>query len=82
MYTGRGGRRGRRPVQRRLLRLCGAGSMGFSIPAYFFISGISCPKILKGPSAGMDQQQVYGDALTSFIKAIGEGINSLVANAG
>ena len=62
-----------------LIRLCGAGSMGFGIPAYFFISGIYVPEEgdPEGPlTAGMDQQQLYGhDALTSFIKAIGEGIN-------
>jgi hypothetical protein len=62
-----------------LIRLCGAGSMGFGIPAYFFISGIYVPEEgdPEGPlTAGMDQQQLYGnDVLTGFIKAIGEGMN-------
>ena len=62
-----------------LKRLCGAGIMGFGIPAYFFISGLYVPEEgdPEGPlTAGMDQRQLYGhDALTSFIKAIGEGMN-------
>ncbi len=62
-----------------LVRLCGAGSRSFGIPAFFYISGIYLTKDgdPEGPlTAGMDQQQLYGcDVLTSFIIAIGEGMN-------
>ena len=62
-----------------LKRLCGAGSMGFGIPAFVYISGIYLIKDgdPEGPlTAGMDKQCLcYNDALTDFIRAIGEGIN-------
>ena len=62
-----------------LKRLCGAGGHSFGIPAFFFISGLYVPKVgdPDGPlTAGIDKRQLYyADALTSFIKAIGEGMN-------
>lgn len=62
-----------------LIRLCGAGSRSFGIPAFFFISGIYVPEEgdPEGPlTAGIDREHIYyHDALTSFIIAIGEGMN-------